>query len=81
MECHSLIDAARQAAILGIGIARLPGFVAEPDVKTGRLVRLLEEKAQDPLVLHALYPSHRQNSLKIRKFIDLLLAHLEASAT
>jgi DNA-binding transcriptional LysR family regulator len=63
----------------GAGIGRLPDFHARDAVNDGRLVRLLPDHQVDAVDAHALYPSHRSLSAKVRVFIDALVAHFEAS--
>lgn len=60
----------------GAGIGRLPDFLAKEPVTNGRLVQLFPETRSDRIDVHALYPSHRSLSAKVRVFIDALLAHL-----
>lgn len=64
----------------GAGIARLPDFLASAPVADGRLVRLWPEHRGDLIDIHALYPSHRSASAKVRVFIDALVARFAASA-
>jgi len=59
----------------GAGIGRLPDFSAADAVAHGTLVRLLPEY-DDSVDVHALYPSHRSLSAKVRVFIDALAEHL-----
>lgn len=66
--------------LAGAGIAHLPDFLARSLVADGRLVRLRPTVAREPSVIHAVYPSHRSLSAKVRVFIDALAAsvsHLE----
>ena len=63
----------------GAGIAQLPDFLASPHVVDGRLVRLWPTTQGDQLVIHAVYPSHRSLSAKVRVFIDTLLASFDSS--
>jgi len=63
----------------GGGIGRLPDFVAREAVQHGDLVRLLPEWTGDVIPAHALYPSHRSLSAKVRVFIDALGAHLKGT--
>ena len=58
------------------GIGRLPDFDARDALSDGRLVRLLSDQDVDSVDAHALYPSHRSLSAKVRVFIDALVAHL-----
>ena len=60
----------------GAGIGRLPDFVAREAVVSGDLVRLLPAWSGDVIPAHALYPSHRSLSAKVRVFIDALVVHL-----
>jgi DNA-binding transcriptional LysR family regulator len=63
----------RELAIAGLGIARLPPFVAAPAVADGRLRALLRRyvSAQS---FHALYPSSRHLSPRVRTFLEVLEA-------
>ena len=61
----------RQAAVAGHGVARLPATVACPEVKAGRLVRVVEEWDTAEVPLSLVYPSTRHLSPKVRAFIDL----------
>ena len=63
----------------GAGIGRLPEFSAADAVSSGNLVRLLPEY-DDSVDVHALYPSHRSLSAKVRVFIDALAEHLNRPA-
>jgi len=60
----------------GVGIGRLPDFIAERAVARGDLVRLFPTAGGDAIAVHALYTSHRSLSAKVRVFIDALVAHL-----
>ena len=64
----------------GAGVGRLPDFYAAEAVARGTLVRLLPEHQFDSVDVHALYPSHRSLSAKVRVFIDALAGHLNRTA-
>ena len=64
----------------GAGIARLPDFLAAAHVDDGSLVHLWPEHRGDLIDLHAIYPSHRSLSAKVRVFIDSLTDWFAASA-
>ena len=66
----------RRVLIGGAGIGKLPDFHAADAVAEGTLVRLLPEYGEDSVEVHALYPSHRSLSAKVRVFIDVLAGHL-----
>ena len=63
----------------GAGIGRLPDFMARSAIARGELVRVLAELEPSSVEVHALYPSHRSLSAKVRVFIDALVAHMAAS--
>lgn len=60
----------------GAGIGRLPDFYAADALEAGTLVRVLPEWAGDRVEAHALYPSHRSLSAKVRVFIDAMVEHM-----
>lgn len=66
--------------VRGAGIGRLPDFLARPLVQGGQLVRLLPTFGTETTEAHALYPSHRSRSTKVRVFIDALVDSLKADA-
>ncbi|SMB41140.1 Bacterial regulatory helix-turn-helix, lysR family protein [Serratia proteamaculans] len=63
-------DAIRTAAIAGLGIGYLPSFMIDRDILQGRLVQLLAEARGEEVAIHAIYPSRRHLSLRVRAFID-----------
>jgi DNA-binding transcriptional LysR family regulator len=65
----------------GSGIGRLPDFMAAPMLASGELVRVLPNLRPDVVEVHALYPSHRSLSAKVRVFIDELALHLKKIRT
>ena len=72
--------AAALAAIAGgAGIGRVPDYLASGAIAEGRLVRVLPCAEPHRVEAHALYPSHRSLSAKVRVFIDALVAHLAAA--
>lgn len=64
--------------LAGAGIAHLPDFLVRTLVAEGQLVRLRPTIAREHSVIHALYPSHRSLSAKVRVFIDALAASMLA---
>lgn len=81
--------AVRDAVARGLGIAQLPllvvghahggqgGHGPRSDDGTEGLVRVLPQWAREPVPVHAVYPSHRYLSPKVRAFIDLSAELLE----
>lgn len=63
-----------QAALGGVGIARLADFIVRDDLASGRLLPLLPEHELTDEGVYAVYPQTRHVSPKVRTFIDHLLA-------
>ena len=72
-------DVVRTMLIGGVGVGMLPDFHAAGPIAEGRLVRVLPDHEGAAVDAHALYPSHRSLSAKVRVFIDALVAHLAVS--
>ncbi|MBZ8131984.1 LysR family transcriptional regulator [Afifella sp. IM 167] len=68
-------DAIYHAALAGIGIARLSTYLIDDDLKSGRLVRLLPDYADDGSDILALYSEKRNLAPRVRAFIDYLVEH------
>jgi LysR family transcriptional regulator, glycine cleavage system transcriptional activator len=64
------------AAIAGQGIALLTPFFWRADIAEGRLVRLFSHEVEDGLGYWLVYPDHRRNLPKVRRFRDWLLAEI-----
>lgn len=75
--CVNNITFAREAAVAGAGIINVPAFIADPQVEEGSLCRLLEHCTLPSSELYALYPSRRFQSMKVKAFIDFVIAQLE----
>ena len=58
------------------GVGWLPDFHAADDIANSSLVRLLPRWSAGSVEAHALYPSHRSLSAKVRVFIDALVEQL-----
>ena len=56
----------------GVGIGRLPDFLARASVAAGSLQRVLPDFASETVQAHAVYAAHRTLSAKVRLFIDAL---------
>lgn len=68
----------RDAAIAGLGIARLPTFIVEDALASGKLVAVLDAFQLPGNTAWAVYPQHRQASLLVRLLIDYLREALSA---
>ncbi|MWV11710.1 LysR family transcriptional regulator [Pseudomonas sp. R-28-1W-6] len=62
----------RDAAIAGLGLARLPTFIVGRALEAGDLVPVLQKYQLPSAKVFAVYPQHRQASLLIRTLIDYL---------
>ncbi|CAH2603554.1 LysR family transcriptional regulator [Rhodovastum atsumiense] len=67
-------EALLAAALAGHGIVIEPTFIVGEALREGRLVRLLPDWRFEELALHAVYPSARHLSPKVRSFVDFLVA-------
>lgn len=67
----------RDAALAGLGIALLPGYLANPMIAEGRLVRILDGYLQQEASLQAVYPHRRHLAGKVRGLIDHLVEWFE----
>ena len=61
-------------AVAGMGIHLEPDFIVAPDVRAGRLVTLLPGYMPPSIDIYAAYPSRRHLSMKVRAFVDFLVA-------
>ncbi len=69
---EALLEAVRE----GVGIGRLPTFVAGPDLKTGRLVKLLEPYRIPDYTLYAVFPEREYLPAKVRAFLDFAIEYI-----
>jgi DNA-binding transcriptional LysR family regulator len=67
-------DILRLAALRGEGIVLQPSFLVGDDLATGSLVPILPGYTPDALVIQAVYPHSRHLSVKVRSFVDFLVA-------
>jgi DNA-binding transcriptional LysR family regulator len=61
-----------QAALAGLGVARITATYCEPAVQAGQLRRLLADHDCAPLRVYALLPARRLMPAKVRVFLDIL---------
>ncbi len=78
--CSNNGDALCMAAAEGLGIALLPDFIVENQLRQHKLVRLLEGFEPPPFDLFALYPSRHFVPAKIKLFLDYLTGALATPA-
>jgi DNA-binding transcriptional LysR family regulator len=67
-----------QAALDGLGVTQLPGFIVAKAIQDGRLLALLPAFEPEAGAAHVVYPCHRQPNAVVRAFSDVLCAALGA---
>lgn len=67
-----------EAAARGMGLALKPAFLGEPEVRRGRLVRVLDDFSPPPLGVNLLYAERDLMPTRLRVLIEMLLAYFEA---
>jgi DNA-binding transcriptional LysR family regulator len=65
-------DLAVRAAVDGLGIAYTVEALAEPFLRSGQLVRVLEDWTPSFEGLYLYYPGHRQVPATLRALIDMI---------
>lgn len=65
-------EACLAAAEAGLGIARVPSFVAGASLRAGTVRSVLSQYEDQPRGLYAVYPPGRHLALKVRVFVDFL---------
>lgn len=73
----SSADACLSAAEAGLGIARVPSFMAGPRIRAGTLKALLRTFEDQPLGIYVLYPPNRHLATKVRVFVDFLVQQFQ----
>ena len=71
------LEMACDAAIAGVGIARVPSILSAAAVKQGRLKILFGSKPALMREIHAVYPSRVKLPARVRFFVDALAAKVE----
>jgi DNA-binding transcriptional LysR family regulator len=66
------------AAVAGIGIVLLPGYMMSKHVKKGKLISLLDEYCPANIGIHAVYPATRHLATKVRVFVDFLAERFQS---
>jgi DNA-binding transcriptional LysR family regulator len=63
--------------LAGMGIALLPEFCCEKQIREGKLVRLLEDYPHEDIGIYAMYPHRRHLSAKVRVFVDFMVEQFQ----
>jgi DNA-binding transcriptional LysR family regulator len=67
----------REAVVAGVGIGMLPAFKCADDLHNARLQAFLHDWTQTDSTIHALYPTSRHLSAKVRTFLDYVAERLD----
>jgi len=67
---------AREAALGGIGLVRLPSYYVASDLRSGRLEQVLDDWTPREVSITAVYPSRELVAPKTRAFVDMLASHI-----
>jgi len=65
-------QALREAALGGVGIILQPEALIQPDLHSGRLIRLFDANPPRPLPMHIVYSPTRSVTTKLRSFVDFV---------
>ncbi len=66
-------DALYEAALAGVGLARLSTWLVMPAIRRGELVPVLPQYPHESSAYFLLYPHRRHLSQKVRAFVDFLV--------
>ena len=66
------------AAVAGIGIVFLPGYMMTKHIKQGKLISLFDDYCRKNIEIHAVYPATRHLAAKVRVFIDFLVTRFQS---
>ena len=72
-------EALVQAATAGLGLIQVPTYMAEREVKRGKLVEILQKCKPVPMPISLVYPSHRYIPLRVRMLADALAERSHAA--
>jgi len=70
--CADDLATLRFAALGGIGMGFMPGYMCQDDMRSGHLVEVLPGWSPPPGIFHAVYPSRRGMVPAVRAFLDFL---------
>lgn len=70
------LTSVREAARAGLGVAVLPDWLVDEDLRSGRLVRVLPKWKTRGLPIHVVYASQRLLPARVSAFIDFAVAYM-----
>ncbi|OUR96888.1 LysR family transcriptional regulator [Halobacteriovorax marinus] len=69
-------EALKELVLQGVGVSRLPTFIAGEDLKKGKLLQLFKTYEMPSKNLYAIFPDREFLPLKVRVFLDFLVANV-----
>jgi DNA-binding transcriptional LysR family regulator len=72
------VDVAIAAVVAGRGVTRVLSYQAEPEIRAGRLRRVLTAFEPPPVPIHIVHPEGRRASARVRAFVDFAVERLRA---
>lgn len=70
-------EALREAVLAGAGLGSAPVWLFGPEIASGQVRIVLQEHEPEPVMIHAVYPSRRQVTPKVRAMIDFLAGEFQ----
>jgi len=70
--CADNGDILRAAAVAGLGVTLLPSFIVGADLRAGRLRQVMADYSPPLIYIHAVFPSRRYLSARVRSFVDFM---------
>lgn len=64
------------AVVQGLGLARLPDFIAMPYIQSGELIQVLPDYVMQEKSIYAIFPERDYMPIKLRVFLDYLTKEL-----
>ena len=74
----NMADSLRIAALNGCGLIQLPSYMVGLDIKSGRLLPVLEKYEPDKLPIYALYAHRKYLSTKVRTFFNYIQDYFQS---
>lgn len=71
-------SAAIEACVAGLGFGMFLSYQVEPEVRAGRLTRVLRDFEPEPMPVSLVYPGARLMSARLRAFLDWMKPRLRA---
>lgn len=72
------LDAVKDLVLMNEGIGFMQSFFCGPEIKSGKLVRLLPEWRSEQTPVHFVYPAQRFVSPKLKAFMEMALEPLKS---